>query len=443
MATNAAATAAAGGETTPDVMNDPGRTEVAKKTSPWHWDKRREEIFFTGTCPVDFRVKNNTLERVHEAYEYVLGELNKLKQNPGDKIGHREFKMFAHGTALTWDSFGVFLDAVGQEENGLTVVWMAWQILEIRKKLQTRQTPTDGERIASLEERIAQMRKTITELGGDAIPDIQNTQNKKLAAANKKLAEANKKLIEEKMMLEAKIKKLTEYNAALFASHNAFSSVCFNCGKDAQTLSQTLSEPLSKTLSEPLSKTLSKCAKCKIAQYCSKDCQQAHWKAGHNKACTALIQQQQQLMSNFRFQAQAEELGKRLDAMQSNTVPIEDHEALLLQVLNLEKSIEDKTNVAEKWYENCLEHEKKIEARDAQIEKLEEANTEKDKQIAALKASAGDEGQNECQICFEGPKDTALDPCGHRVCHKCAFRFVNSKKCPTCSGKVVKSLFLF
>mmetsp|Transcript_2650 Transcript_2650/g.5659 ORF Transcript_2650/g.5659 Transcript_2650/m.5659 type:complete len:103 (+) Transcript_2650:1020-1328(+) len=31
--------------------------------------------------------------------------------------------------------------------------------------------------------------------------------------------------------------------------------------------------------------SLSKCKKCKVMRYCSKDCQVAHWRAGHKQEC--------------------------------------------------------------------------------------------------------------------------------------------------------------
>ena len=33
------------------------------------------------------------------------------------------------------------------------------------------------------------------------------------------------------------------------------------------------------------SKTLKACSQCKVVRYCGKECQTAHWKGGHSKAC--------------------------------------------------------------------------------------------------------------------------------------------------------------
>ncbi len=37
---------------------------------------------------------------------------------------------------------------------------------------------------------------------------------------------------------------------------------------------------------------LSKCSRCNVAKYCGRDCQLAHWKAGHKAECKALAAEQ-------------------------------------------------------------------------------------------------------------------------------------------------------
>ena len=60
-----------------------------------------------------------------------------------------------------------------------------------------------------------------------------------------------------------------------YADADAFAAgrpppVCFSCGKEQ--LAQQL---------------LLKCAKCKVAAYCSKECQVADWKKKHKLACAS------------------------------------------------------------------------------------------------------------------------------------------------------------
>ena len=49
------------------------------------------------------------------------------------------------------------------------------------------------------------------------------------------------------------------------------------------------------------------------------------------------------------------------------------------------------------------------------------------------------EQENECRVCRDRPKDTALFPCGHSLCSHCVCR-VN--KCPMCRAQIERSVKL-
>ena len=74
-----------------------------------------------------------------------------------------------------------------------------------------------------------------------------------------------------------------------------------------------------------------------------------------------------------------------------------------------------------------------------QLEELEHAA----KEAAARISEAADERRREqrmCAVCFEAPKNTALVPCGHSLCERCAERV---DKCPTCRVVVSQRLRTF
>ena len=74
-----------------------------------------------------------------------------------------------------------------------------------------------------------------------------------------------------------------------------------------------------------------------------------------------------------------------------------------------------------------------------EIEELEHAAKEAVARISAV-ADERRREQRICVVCFEAPKNTALVPCGHTLCERCAERI---DKCPTCRVVVKQRLRTF
>lgn len=61
---------------------------------------------------------------------------------------------------------------------------------------------------------------------------------------------------------------------------------CWSCGSGTLQPPDTAKE--SKLESTSVDPELKKCAACKMAHYCSKECQTAHWKEAHKRSCKAM-----------------------------------------------------------------------------------------------------------------------------------------------------------
>lgn len=66
--------------------------------------------------------------------------------------------------------------------------------------------------------------------------------------------------------------------------HQFKDSKCWSCGGSGERETSDVSE---KTAS-PSEDYLKKCGACKMARYCSKECQTKHWKEGHKRTCKAM-----------------------------------------------------------------------------------------------------------------------------------------------------------
>mmetsp|Transcript_1029 Transcript_1029/g.1771 ORF Transcript_1029/g.1771 Transcript_1029/m.1771 type:complete len:446 (+) Transcript_1029:29-1366(+) len=75
---------------------------------------------------------------------------------------------------------------------------------------------------------------------------------------------------------------------------------------------------------------------------------------------------------------------------------------------------------------------KRSEQLKKQCEELEKQRDAKIKAVQQAKAANDEDDDNECQICCDQSKDTALS-CGHMLCNGCASR---QSKCPWCSKEI-------
>ena len=69
------------------------------------------------------------------------------------------------------------------------------------------------------------------------------------------------------------------------------------------------------------------------------------------------------------------------------------------------------------------------------------ANQKPPEEAAPAPAAApGTPDRDECPICFEPEKSTALVPCGHILCGACAAKYAN---CPVCREPVASRMRVF
>ena len=62
------------------------------------------------------------------------------------------------------------------------------------------------------------------------------------------------------------------------------------------------------------------------------------------------------------------------------------------------------------------------------------------REIGASAAAPGTPDRDECPICFEPEKSTALVPCGHILCGACAAKYAH---CPVCREPVASRMRVF
>eukprot|EP00594_Rhizosolenia_setigera_P021078 CAMPEP_0178979464 /NCGR_PEP_ID=MMETSP0789-20121207/25856_1 /TAXON_ID=3005 /ORGANISM="Rhizosolenia setigera, Strain CCMP 1694" /LENGTH=245 /DNA_ID=CAMNT_0020669571 /DNA_START=90 /DNA_END=827 /DNA_ORIENTATION=+ len=66
-------------------------------------------------------------------------------------------------------------------------------------------------------------------------------------------------------------------------------------------------------------KPLMSCSNCKLAWYCSKECQRAHWKAGHRKICKKKL-----AVSGSAERKEAKDMAKKMSMMRLKNLKLKD-----------------------------------------------------------------------------------------------------------------------
>ena len=88
------------------------------------------------------------------------------------------------------------------------------------------------------------------------------------------------------------LQKVAEEKAALIAErceHSAKLNQTIEYWNEAITRAQHYQDQLSacKCWYPECKRNLQRCTRCKVAKYCTKLCQKAHWKAGHKTQCNS------------------------------------------------------------------------------------------------------------------------------------------------------------
>lgn len=71
--------------------------------------------------------------------------------------------------------------------------------------------------------------------------------------------------------------------------HECKDAKCWTCGRgEVATKTPESAAGVSEETAGSCDEVLKKCGACKMARYCSKDCQTRHWKEGHKRTCKAM-----------------------------------------------------------------------------------------------------------------------------------------------------------
>lgn len=235
------------------------------------------------------------------------------------------------------------------------------------------------------------------QLLGDAIPDT--------FGQIKKLEEQNQKLLTDKDKLQAALAKLI----------SAFEK-CANCGTTEGSLL--------------------KCKKCQYVKYCSRECQQKHWRT-HKPTCRLLEAQSLQDTNAAIELITCEAQAKKLAEMQATTVSKEEYEKVKKMLTEVEKMHTFQYDMSMRLDTELIQQKNITQELMAKVEALELKCASQEGQIASLNqtlaadAPPGNLGQ--CQICITNANEYVLY-CQHMLCGICLTRVINQdkKQCPYC-----------
>ena len=301
------------------------------------------------------------------------------------------------------------------------------QFLTLKKSTMGQLDKTEQKRLSKLMQEV------------DALKDPQAFLDR-IEKQHDSLKEQVEKLSSEKTELEKHVKDIiTQLNMKVMQP-DLHLELCFNCGNKAEKLLQ--------------------CPKCKITEYCSKQCFENHWKGGHKKVCALFLKNSQDRNSDALLASSAKTIMNELEHVRATSVSetayaviekekqelLDEKQKLLDEKQKLEDAKKESDGKAKLWHDVSVEREETIKKMKSELQALQTQNDKQQKTILELEMKEKVDIRL-CSICQITDKDHTLVAlgdveCGHMMCGPCAFAIIEKHNpvCPTCNNPLWRAV---